>query len=164
MLVIADVETLLGAYPDASLDPDVPTPVDSKYLYVIRGGAEPALGREDGRIVAPLVPGDALHLRDGALSYLGEKRVLFYRMTPDDAGVVGPIELLTRDATIVVPNPGDPEHPETRDVIEHVWRVPIVAVGSTDCDVDFMIADRACTSLAHFTWRVRIEARGDESS
>ncbi|AOJ08053.1 hypothetical protein WS71_03055 [Burkholderia mayonis] len=163
VLVIADVATLLDAYPDASLDLDAPTPVDGKYLYVMYGGIEQALGRNDSRIVAPLSPGDALHLRESALSLYGEKRVLFYRMTPADMGVVGPIELQMRESTVVVPNPDDPTQPGAQDLTEHFWRVPLAAAGSTDCEADFMIADRTCAPLAYFTWQVRIEVLGDTS-
>lgn len=156
VLVIVDAVTLLSAYPDASRDPDAPTVIDGRHLYVVSPGDAAQLGHNDSRLFAGLSPGDQLRLRETALALRAEVGVLFVRFGLKDTGIVTPFELEVRDAATPVPDADDLLHPPCRPMKDHYWRSDVLAAGATACTADFAVFDRDGAVSGYFRWETSI--------
>ncbi|MBW5803441.1 hypothetical protein FOZ70_01580 [Burkholderia sp. COPS] len=157
VLVIVDAVTLLSAYPEASRDPDAPTVIDGRHLYVVSPGDAAQLGHNDSRLFAGLSPGDQLRLRETALALRAEASVLFVRFALKDAGIVAPFEAEIRDAAAPVPDADDLLHPPCHPMKDHYWRSDVLAAGATTCTADFAVFDRDGTVSGYFRWETSIE-------
>ncbi|WP_175952419.1 AidA/PixA family protein [Burkholderia sp. BCC0405] len=157
VLVIVDAVTLLSAYPEASRNPDAPTAIDGRHLYVVSPGDTAQLGHNDSRLFTGLSPGDQLHLRETALALRAEASVLFVRFALKDAGIVTPIEPEVRDAATPVPVADDLLHPSCQPMKDHYWRSDVLAAGATTCTADFAVFDRDGAVSGYFRWETSIE-------
>jgi hypothetical protein len=164
VLVLVDAATLLVAHPGASLDSDVPTPIDGKHVYIRSSGDAHEVGHNDSRIAVILDTGDELRMRESALSLRAEESVLFYRfiLTGDD--VVGLIEPVIDDVTVSVPNPDDLLRPKTERIKAHFWGGKVLATGGVSCSIDFFVLGSDGGTVGYFRWETRIDISRRETA
>ncbi|WGS52155.1 inclusion body family protein [Paraburkholderia sp. D15] len=153
VLVSFDTATILQAYPNPSKNPDAPTQIDPRYVYMITNQDNVISGQAGGELDIKAQVGDLIRWRETSLSLGFETQAIFYRFI----GNVGN-ELISTptprmaEASIPVPNTSNPAVPTCQKVANYYWSSEMLKEGRVTYHFNFQIIDRACKSNGCFSW------------
>jgi hypothetical protein len=153
VLTAIDTATVLLKYPNASKNPDAPTQIDPKYVYMITNQDNAISGQAGGELNLKAQVGDLIRWRETSLSLGFETAAIFYKFI----GNVGN-ELIstptprTAEASLPYPNNSKPSVPVCQKISNYYWSSETLKTGSVTYHFNFMIVDRSCSALGFFSW------------
>lgn len=151
--LIIDAETLLSRYPQASQDPDAPTPVDECFIFIL-GNALLSHAKTDSRVL-PISLGQTTHLRCRTVALRAEHSVVIYGFAVE-SGAVLPAPTLVVSANQGVPaiDIENLTHPILQQADDHFWRCQPLSQGKENSELRFMLVNSQCEAVGYFSWAV----------
>lgn len=153
--LIIDAETLLSRYPQASQDPDAPTPVDEGFIFVL-GSALLSHTTIDSTVL-PISLGQTTHLRSRTIALRAEHSVVIYGFTVETGAVLpAPDLVVSTDQSVPAIDIENLTHPILQQADDHFWRCQPLSQGKEKSELRFMLVNSRCEAVGYFSWAVEI--------
>lgn len=153
--LIVDAETLLLRYPQASQDPDTPTPIDEHFIFFL-GGALLSSATIDSRVL-PISLGRTTHLRSRTIALRAEHSVVVYGFVVEKGDVLPAPELVVNaDQTIPAIDIENLTQPISQQADDHFWRCQPISHGKERSELRFMLVNSQCDAVGYFSWAVDV--------
>ncbi|QIB05683.1 hypothetical protein GZ982_13480 [Pseudomonas fluorescens] len=153
--LIVDAETLLSRYPQASQDPNTPTPIDEHFIFLL-GGALLSNTKIDSRGL-PISLGRITHLRSRTIALRAEHSVVLYEFAVETGEVLPAPELVVNaDQTVPAIDVENLTHPIPQQTDDHFWRCRPLSQGKESSELRFMLVNSQCEVAGYFSWAVDV--------
>lgn len=153
--LIVDAETLLSRYPQASQDPDTPTPIDEHFFFFL-GSVLLSSTTIDSRVL-PISLGRTTHLRSRTIALRAEHSVVVYGFAVEKGEVLPAPELVVNaDQTIPAIDIGNLTQPIPQQADDHFWRCQPLRQGKEHGELRFMLVNSQCDAVGYFSWAVDV--------
>lgn len=158
VFLIVDTETLLSRYPQASQDPDSPTPIDDGFIFIL-GNTHLSNIKIDTEVLSIRL-GRVVHLRSRTVALRAGHSVVIYEFAVEDGDVLpAPNLTVNPDQSIPTINIANLTQPILQKADDHFWRCQPLSQGSESCELRFMLVNSQCEALGYFSWAMEVEVK-----
>lgn len=161
VLVAIDTTTIMSTYPNPSQDPNNPTFIDFKYIYMITNSANVISGQAGGELDLKAQTGDLIRFREYSLSGGFDTTPRFYKFLITDSKPAAE-ELISTPGyrkavgSTAVPNPTDLAHPKCQTAENYYWSTEALMPGRVTYHFYFSLnirnSDGTCKTVGYYQW------------
>jgi len=153
--LIVDAETVLSNYPQASQDPDTPTPIAAHLVFVL-GGSHCGAVQSDS-VVLPMGLGLTVHLRARTVALRAEHSVVIYGFTVENGQVLPAPELMINaHQTVPAIDIENLTQPVLQQADDHFWCCRPLSRGTEKSQLRLMLVNSQCEAVGYFSWAVDV--------
>lgn len=155
VLISFDAATIVEQNPNASRNPDAPTQVDPRLIYMTTRH-DHIIGTSGAELNLRAEPGDFIKWRETTLSLGTEYKALLYRYVSSDSQhrLITTPEIEVVNGIYPLPKEGSEGRPdfETQRYQDHYWRTTVKQPGKVVYHFYFQILDRHRQLKGYFQW------------
>lgn len=155
VLIALDAATIVERNPGASRNPDAPTYVDERLVYMTTR-QDHIVGTSGAELNLRAEPGDTIRWRETTLSLGSDYKALLYRYVSSDNGhvLIRTPEIEVIDGVYPMPKEGGEGRPDfvTQNYQDHYWRTTVKRAGKVVYHFSFQILDRHRQLKGYFQW------------
>ncbi|MDQ0749976.1 hypothetical protein QF034_004207 [Streptomyces africanus] len=155
VLISFDAATIVERNPNASRNPDTPTQVDPRLIYMTTR-QDHIVGTSGAELNLRAEPGDSVKWRETTLSLGSDYKALLYRYVSSDSQyqLIKPPEIEVVSGIYPLPKEGTEGRPEfdTQRYQDHYWRTTVKQPGKVVYHFYFQILDRHRQLKGYFQW------------
>jgi hypothetical protein len=155
VLIAFDAATIVERNPGASRNPDTPTYVDERLVYMTTR-QDHIIGTSGAELNLRAEPGDTIRWRETTLSLGSDYKALLYRYVSSDNGhvLIRTPEIEVIDGVYPMPKEGSEGRPDfvTQNSQDHYWRTTVKRAGKVVYHFSFQILDRHRQLKGYFQW------------
>lgn len=153
VLVAIDTATVLQNYRNPSMNPDAPTQIDTRYVYMITNQDNALAGQAGGELNLKAQVGDLIRWRETSLSLGFETAAIFYKFIGNVGNdLISTPTPRTAEASLPYPNQSKPSVPVCQKISNYFWSSETLKAGSVTYHFNFMVVDRSCKAQGFFSW------------
>ncbi len=153
VLVAIDTATILQKVPGLSKNPNSPTLIDPKYVYMITNQDNVVNGQAGGELDVKAQVGDLIRWRETSLSLGFETAAIFYKFIGNAGNdLISTPTPRVAEASCAVPNTSNPSVPTCQKIQNFYWSSETLKTGRVTYHFNFMIIDRNCNALCYCSW------------
>ncbi|GAA4002776.1 hypothetical protein GCM10022384_56890 [Streptomyces marokkonensis] len=155
VLIAFDAATIVEQNPNASRNPDAPTHVDHRLIYMTTR-QDHIIGTSGAELNLRAEPGDSIRWRETTQSLSSDYKALLYRYVSSDTGhvLIRTPEIEVIDGVYPMPKEGAEGRPEfvTQNYQDHYWRTTVKRTGKVVYHFYFQILDHHRQVQGYFQW------------
>ncbi|MFB7501527.1 inclusion body family protein [Streptomyces sp. NPDC056161] len=155
VLIAFDAATMVEQYPSASRNPDAPTLVDQRLIYMTTRH-DHIIGTSGAELNLRAEPGDTIRWRETTLSLNTDYKALLYRYVSSDTQhqLIRTPEIEVIDGVYPMPSEGTEGSPQfvTQTYQDHYWRTTVRRAGKVVYHFYFQVLDRHRQLKGYFQW------------
>jgi hypothetical protein len=155
VLIAFDAATIVEQNPNASRNPDAPTQVDHRLIYMTTR-LDHIVGTSGAELNLRAEPGDSIKWRETTVSLGSDYKALLYRYVSSDSQhqLIRTPEIEVIDGIYPLPKEGSEGRPEfeTQRYQDHYWRTTVKRSGKVVYHFYFQILDRHRQLKGYFQW------------
>ncbi|MEU0383683.1 inclusion body family protein [Streptomyces chartreusis] len=155
VLISFDAATIVERNPNASRNPDAPTQVDPRLIYMTTR-QDHIVGTSGAELNLRAEPGDIIKWRETTLSLGFDYKALLYRYVSSDSQhqLIRTPEIEVISGIYPLPKEGTEGRPEfeTQSYRDHYWGTTVKQPGKVVYHFSFQILDRHRQLKGYFQW------------
>ncbi|MQL48095.1 inclusion body protein [Photorhabdus khanii] len=152
VVVVFDAESILKRYPSVSKDPNKPTLVDGKDIYMVTTSDNVISGQGGGDLNIKAEVEDVIHWREVSISHIEHSVILYKFETTYGGNLISNAEPRIADVDLPMPNLNDSLTPNMSKEKDYYWSAEILSTGSVAYDFRFQIFDRYGKLCGCYKW------------